>query len=62
MTQKEAEADRQWRVGQVSAYSVFLRTEKQDVPVYRIEKIKRADLPRNWRPLPALGMLRGRLI
>jgi len=62
MTQKEAEADWQWRVGQVSAYSLFLRTEKQDVPVYRIEKIKRSDLPRNWAPLPALGMLRGKFI
>ncbi|KXV43432.1 hypothetical protein AD943_10675 [Gluconobacter roseus] len=62
MTHSEAEADRQWRVGQVSAYSLFLRTEKQSIPVYRIEKIKRSDLPRNWTPLPALGMLRGKLI
>lgn len=61
-TRQEAEADRQWRIGQVRAYILFLQSEKQNIPVYRVEKIRRSDLPRNWTPLPALGMLRGRSI
>ncbi|MBS1102099.1 hypothetical protein JK202_03575 [Gluconobacter sp. Dm-62] len=58
-TREEAEADRRWREGQVHAYILFLQSEKRNIPEYRIEKIKRSDLPRKWTPLPALGMLRG---
>jgi hypothetical protein len=32
------------------------------VPNYSVSSIRRADLPRNWQPLPALGFLRGQFI
>nr|WP_252347439.1 MULTISPECIES: hypothetical protein [unclassified Gluconobacter] len=62
MSQKAAEADRQWRTAQVRTYSRFLISEQQPPPVYHIERIRRAELPKRWAPLPALGMLRGRFI
>ena len=52
-------ADRIWREQQVSAYAAFLRTSKQPVPRYSVAPIRRTDLPKAWRPLPALGFLRG---
>ncbi len=55
-------ADRSWREQQVSAYSGFLRTSRQPVPSYSVAPIRRADLPKSWRPLPALGFLRGNFI
>lgn len=55
-------ADRAWRAGEVRAYADFLRRAKQPVPHYSVAPIKRADLPRSWRPLPALGFLRGEFI
>ncbi len=55
-------ADRQWREQQVKAYAVFLRTSKQPMPHYSVAPIRRADLPKAWRPLPALGFLRGEFI
>lgn len=57
-----ADADRQWREQQVRAYAGFLRSSSMPVPNYSISPIRRADLPRSWRPLPALGFLRGQLI
>jgi hypothetical protein len=57
-----AEADRAWRDSEVRAYSGFLRSARQPVPVYSVTTIRRADLPRGWTPLPALGLLRGRMI
>lgn len=52
-------ADRTWREQQVRAYEAFLRNAKQPVPYYSVTPIRRADLPRKWKPLPALGFLRG---
>ena len=52
-------ADRTWREQQVRAYEAFLRNARQPVPHYSVTPIRRADLPRKWKPLPALGFLRG---
>ncbi len=54
--------DRDWREQQVSAYSGFLRSSRHPVPRYSVAPIRRADLPKAWRPLPALGFLRGQFI
>jgi hypothetical protein len=54
-------ADQAWREQQVRAYANFLRTARQPTPSYTVRPIRRADLPRAWRPLPALGFLHGRL-
>jgi len=32
------------------------------VPFYSVAPIRRADLPRKWKPLPALGFLRGQFV
>lgn len=55
-------ADRAWREQQVRAYAHFLRSVRQPIPRYSVAPIRRADLPRSWTPLPALGFLRGRFI
>ncbi len=55
-------ADRDWREQQVRAYAHFLRSAREPIPRYSIAPIRRADLPRSWSPLPALGFLRGRFI
>lgn len=55
-------ADRNWRVQQVSAYSGFLVSARRPAPHYSVTPIRRADLPRKWRPLPALGFLRGQFV
>jgi hypothetical protein len=55
-------ADRNWREQQVKAYLGFLSTTRQPVPRYSVAPIRRADLPRSWKPLPALGFLRGQFI
>jgi len=52
-------ADRTWREQQVRAYESFLRSARRPVPVYSVTPIRRADLPRKWKPLPALGFLHG---
>jgi hypothetical protein len=52
-------ADRDWREQQVRAYAAFLRSCRRPVPLYSVAPIRRADLPRRWRPLPALGFLQG---
>ncbi len=54
--------DRAWRERQVLAYRSLLDWAKQPLPRYSVAPIRRADLPRSWRPLPALGFLRGRFI
>lgn len=54
--------DRDWRTEQVRAYAEFLRRSRQPVPHYSVAPIRRADLPRRWTPLPALGFLRGEFI
>ena len=58
-TRTAALADRNWRESQVSAYAGFLSSAKQRLPHYSVAPMRRADLPKNWRPLPALGFLRG---
>jgi hypothetical protein len=55
-------ADRAWREQQVNAYAGFLRNSRQPTPLYTVRPIKRSDLPRSWRPLPALGFLHGKLM
>lgn len=55
-------ADKAWREQQVRAYANFLRTSTQPAPSYDIRPIKRAELPRAWRPLPALGFLHGKIV
>ena len=55
-------ADRAWREQQVRDYEHFLKTTRQGVPRYSVAPIRRADLPRAWKPLPALGFLRGQFI
>jgi hypothetical protein len=55
-------ADKAWREQQVRAYANFLRTSRQPAPSYEIRPINRAELPRAWRPLPALGFLNGKMI
>ena len=55
-------ADRDWRAEQVRAYRDFLQRAEQPVPFYSVAPIRRADLPRKWVPLPALGFLRGQFI
>jgi hypothetical protein len=55
-------ADKAWREQQVRAYTSFLRTSTQPAPSYDVRPIKRAELPRSWRPLPALGFLHGKIV
>ena len=55
-------ADQAWREQQVRAYAGFLRTSRQPPPRYFVRPIRRAELPRAWRPLPALGFLHGQFI
>lgn len=55
-------ADQAWREQQVRTYASFLRTSRQPPPKYTVKPIRRADLPRAWRPLPALGFLHGQFI
>ncbi len=55
-------ADRTWREQQVRAYAGFLSTTREPLPHYSVAPIRRADLPRSWKPLPALGFLRGKFI
>ncbi len=55
-------ADRAWREQQVRAYANFLQSCRQAVPRYSVAPIRRADLPRAWKPLPALGFLRGQFV
>lgn len=61
MTHAHAEADRLWREQQVKAYLGFLEGHEQPVPRYTIRPMSRAQLPRGWRRMPALGFLNGRM-
>ncbi|WP_025319069.1 hypothetical protein [Granulibacter bethesdensis] len=54
--------DRDWRIQQVRSYTGFLRSCRQPLPSYTVAPIRRADLPKAWRPVPALGFLRGEFI
>ena len=55
-------ADMTWRQQQVHAYATFLQRMSQPEPRYSVAPIRRADLPRTWKPLPALGFLRGQFV
>ena len=55
-------ADRAWREQQVRAYANLLRSVRDPAPQYSVAPIRRSDLPKSWRPLPALGFLRGKFI
>jgi hypothetical protein len=55
-------ADRAWREAQVQGYASFLRTSRQPPPRYSVAPVRRGDLPKGWKPLPALGFLRGQFI
>ncbi len=54
-------ADQAWREAQVRAYAGFLENAAQPYPRYAVKPIRRTDLPRRWKPLPALGFLNGKL-
>jgi hypothetical protein len=54
-------ADQAWREAQVRAYAGFLENASQPCPRYAVRPIRRTDLPRRWKPLPALGFLNGNL-
>jgi hypothetical protein len=54
--------DRAWREAQVAAHTTFLSSSRQPPPRYSVAPMRRADLPRGWKPLPALGFLRGQFI
>jgi len=54
-------ADQAWREAQVRAYANFLERTEQPIPRYTVRPIRRTDLPRRWKPLPALGFLNGQL-
>ncbi|OYY03363.1 MAG: hypothetical protein B7Y73_06955 [Acidocella sp. 35-58-6] len=56
-----AVADQAWREAQVRAYAGFLERSAQPYPRYAVKPIRRTDLPRRWKPLPALGFLRGQM-
>lgn len=58
-SRRDAVADRDWRAQQVSDYADWLRRARQPLPHYSVAPIRRADLPKKWSPLPALGFLRG---
>ncbi len=56
----QALTDQAWREAQVRAYAGFLERTDHPAPRYMIRPIRRADLPRRWKPLPALGFLHGK--
>lgn len=55
----QALRDQIWREAQVRAYAGFLERTGQPAPRYTIRPIRRTDLPKRWKPLPALGFLHG---
>jgi hypothetical protein len=59
--QSLALADRGWREQQVKAYFGFLQRTSQPIPRYSVRPVQRSQIPRSWRPLPALGFLNGNL-
>jgi hypothetical protein len=61
-SRQAALADRAWREQQVQAYAALLRSTRAPAPHYSVAPVRRADLPRGWKPLPALGFLRGQFI
>ncbi len=62
LSRERALADRTWREQQIRAYASLLQSCRQPAPCYSVAPIRPADLPRAWKPLPALGFLRGQFI
>ena len=60
-TRNSALADRAWREQQVQSYAGLLEGCRQSMPRYSVVPMRRGDLPRTWKPLPALGFLRGQV-
>ncbi|GBQ83212.1 hypothetical protein AA0535_0189 [Asaia krungthepensis NRIC 0535] len=58
-TREAAQADCAWRSRQVQEYRQFLASEQRAPLRYDVRQIARAELPKSWSPLPALGFLRG---
>ena len=61
-SRERAMADRAWREQQIRAYAGLLQSCRQPAPCYTVAPIRPTDLPRAWKPLPALGFLRGQFI
>ena len=61
-SRERALADRAWREQQIRAYASLLQSCRQPAPCYSVAPIRPADLPRSWKPLPALGFLRVQFI
>ncbi|NHN84164.1 hypothetical protein GOB93_05835 [Acetobacter musti] len=59
-TREAALTDCAWRREQVKAYERFLSQSEEPAPLYHIAPIHRSELPRGWKPMPALGLLQGR--
>lgn len=56
-TWKQAATDCAWRQKEVRAYQQFLEKNNQVIPQYSIITIHASELPKKWRPIPALGFL-----
>jgi len=61
-SRERALADQAWREQQIRAYATLLQSCRQPAPLYTVTPIRFQDLPRAWKPLPALGFLRGQFI
>lgn len=61
-SRERALADRAWREQQIRAYSALFQSCRQPAPLYSVAPIRREEIPRSWKPLPALGFLRGQFI
>ena len=61
-SRERALADRAWREQQIRAYAALFQSCRQPAPCYSVAPIRREELPRAWKPLPALGFLRGQFI
>ncbi|WP_025841630.1 endonuclease/exonuclease/phosphatase family protein [Asaia platycodi] len=59
VSHEAAEADCAWRSRQVREYRQFLASEQKAPLRYEMRQIARAEIPKGWSPLPALGFLRG---
>lgn len=54
---QQAMEDCLWREKEVQAYKQLLINSQQPIPRYYITTLHRSELPKNWKPLPALGFL-----
>ena len=61
-SRERALADRAWREQQIRAYAALFQSSRQPPPRYSVAPLRREELPRGWKPLPALGFLRGQFI